>query len=435
MLDLLFVNACIITMSDECPVIKSGYLGVSDGKIACIGEGSCTEKAAVVKNCAGNILMPGLINTHAHTAMSIMRGYADDYTLDEWLFKKVFPAEGRLDERAVAAGFRLGAAEMLRFGTTSISDMYFYQPSIAAIAEKMGIKVSLSNALVALDKGTYNPALDRSISETVELATNWHGRANGRIRADAAIHGEYTSFTEARSCMAELAQKYGLTMHVHLSETKKEHEECRTRNGKTPARVLYDEGIFDSRTIAAHCVWAEEEDHDIMREKGVSCAHNPISNMKLASGFANIKRMIDKGVNVALGTDGCCSNNSHDLFEEIKAAALIAKCINSDPTVINAYDALKLATVNGARAQGREMECGRLCIGLDADVIMLDCDKPHIQPVYDPVSAAVYAAKGNDVCLTMVQGKILYENGVFLSVDIEYAMREAKTYGMERVIG
>lgn len=433
MLDTLFVKADILTMDDARPVLRGGFVGVKAGKIVYVGDHKPPEDAKREIDCAKKALMPGLINTHAHTAMCVMRGYADDYTLQEWLFDRVFPVEARLDERAVLAGARLGFAEMLRTGTTSVSDMYYFQTAVAELALEVGIRASLCNAVVALGSG-FDYENDRSTQETRALIADYHGAGGGRIRADVSIHAEYTSPPEVWRRVAELGQKHGLNMHVHLSETKKEHDDCVQKYGKTPARRFAENGVFDLKTIAAHCVWVSGDDMDLFARHGVSCAHNPVSNLKLASGIAPVREMLSRGVNVSLGTDGCCSNNTHDLFEEIKLAALLAKGTALDPTAMPAYQALKLATVNGARAQGRENEVGRIKEGLEADIILVDLGSPMTQPYYSPESAVVYSATGERVCLTMVQGKVLCENGAFTTIDLERAYDEVERHAVKLVL-
>ena len=433
MFDILFKNAAVLTMDDTRPFIEKGFVGVQGGKIAYVGEAEPAESAKRVIDCKNKALMPGLVNAHAHTAMCLMRGYADDYALQEWLFDKVFPVEARLDARAVLAGVRLGFAEMLRTGTTSLSDMYCFQPEAARLALESGMRASFCNGIVAL--GEFDPVNDRSMVETRALISEFHGAGNGRIKADVSIHGEYTSPPETWRYAVELGQKHGLNMHVHLSETKREHDECVEKHGKTPARRFYEHGVFDLKTIAAHCAWVTDEDIEILALKGVSCAHNPVSNLKLASGIAPVRKMLARGVNVALGTDGCCSNNTHDLFEEVKLAALLAKGITGDPTVLPAYEALKLATVNGARAQGRENEIGRIMEGLEADIILIDLNAPTVRPVYSVESALAYSATGERVCLTMVQGKVLYESGSYTTIDIEEAYNEVERYAVPKALG
>lgn len=435
MFDTLFCHADILTMDEARPVLRGGFVGVKSGKIAYVSEAEPQEGAKRAVDCKKRVLMPGLINAHAHTAMCLMRGYADDYPLKAWLFNKVFPVEARLDERAVVAGARLGFAEMLRTGTTSLSDMYFHQTAVARLALRVGIRVSLCNGVVALDPSAFDYENDRSVAETRELIANFHGAGGGRIKADVSIHGEYTSGPEQWRYVAELGKKHGLNMHLHLSETKSEHEECLKKHGVTPARRLAQNGVFELPTTAAHCVWVSEDDMDLLAAHGVSCSHNPVSNLKLGSGIAPLGALRAHGVNVALGTDGCCSNNTHDLFEEIKLAALLAKGGALDPAAMPAYEVLKLATVNGARAQGRQNEVGQIKEGLEADIILIDLDALMTRPVYSPESAVVYSATGERVCLTMVQGKVLYENGNFTTIDIEEAYDEVERHALPLVLG
>ncbi|HWQ59392.1 MAG TPA: amidohydrolase [Clostridia bacterium] len=423
-MDILFRNATTLTMCDEQPIIEGGFVGVKDGFIVHVGAAEPEEKPARVVDCRGDILMPGLVNAHAHTAMCLMRGYADDYALHEWLFEHIFPVEAKLTAGEILIGARLGFAEMIASGTTSVSDMYFCQPDVAQLALETGMRVSLCNGVVALG-GTLDPC-DRCFTELDALVRDFHGNGDGLVRADASIHAEYTSFSAAWEKEAELALEHGLVLHLHLSETKAEHEACIAKYGKTPARAFYDAGVFRAKTLAAHCVWLADEDMDILAENGVSAAHCPVSNLKLGSGIARVHEMMQRGVNVALGTDGCCSNNSHDLFEEIKLAALLAKGASGDPTRLPAYEAVRLATVNGAKAQGREGQIGRVKVGYQADLILIDTASPSMCPMYAPASAVAYAAKGSDVRLTMIRGKILYENGAFTTIDIEKAIREAR---------
>lgn len=280
----------------------------------------------------------------------------------------------------------------------------FFEPDSAAVAAEIGIRASLCNSVLALGDD-YDFEQDRAVIETRALIRDWHLAANGRIRADVGIHAEYTSLPEHWRKVSELAEKHNLVTQIHLSETKRETDECIARYGKTPTEILNENGVFNTRTLAAHGVYLTNRDMSILARRGVSVAHNPVSNLKLASGIANVTAMLKSGINVSLGTDGCASNNSHDLFEELKLAALLAKGTSLDPTAVPAYSALKLATVNGAYAQGRENEIGRLIPGFDADIIMVNTHSPRLRPVYDPCGTVVYSACGSDVCLTVVQGK------------------------------
>lgn len=430
MLDTLIKNAVLLPMTAPGEVIYGANVGIKDGKTVFVGRDEA--EAASVIDAAGRLVMPGLINAHAHTAMCVMRGYADDYSLKSWLYDKVFPVEARLDERAIVAGAVLGMAEMLRFGTTSFSDMYFCQPAVAKAAERIGIKANLCNAVLALGD-SYVFEKDRAVIETEELLKEYG--AKGPIRADVSIHAEYTSPPEIWRRVHAWAKETGVVTHIHLSETKSEHEECIARRGMTPAAAFAANGVMDTPVLFAHGVWLSGDDMRLIAERSASVSHCPVSNLKLGSGVADVHAMIGNGVNVCLGTDGVCSNNSLDLFEEIKLAALLAKGKNLDPTALPAYEALKMATVNGAKAQGREGETGVIAPGYDADIIMINTDAPHLRPIYDPISAAAYSVQGADVAMTMVMGRVLYKDGEWLTLDVEKAVREVEEYAVPIVKG
>lgn len=429
MLDAVIKNATLIPMTEDNLVIYNASIGIKDGLIAYIG--SEPPEASEVVDAHGHIVMPGLINAHAHTAMCIMRGYADDYPLKQWLYEKVFPVEARLDERAIVSGAMLGMAEMLRTGTTSFSDMYFCQPAVADAVKNVGMRANLCNAVLALGDD-YDFNSDRAVAETYELL-DYYG-ANGLIRADVGIHAEYTSPPHVWKLAHEIAAASGAITHIHLSETSLEHEQAKQRHGMTATAAFEKNGILDTMVLAAHGVWLEENDMAILAAHGASVAHCPVSNLKLGSGIANISAMLKAGVNVCLGTDGACSNNSLDLFEEIKLAALLAKGSTLDPSNITAYEALKLATVNGAKAQGREDETGRIAVGLSADMIMIDTSAPHLFPMYDPISTVVYSARGSDVELTMVGGKVLYRGGEWTSIDVRQVMCDVREFAVPVVL-
>lgn len=438
MIDILIKNACIITVDDSRPIIPDGCIGIEGGRLEFVsGNAEMPSGIAArrVIDARGNIVMPGLINTHAHAAMCVMRGFADDLPLNTWLFERIFPVEARLSEKAVLSGVRLAIAEMLASGTTSFSDMYSNEPKTAQIVLETGIRANLSNGIIALNEA-FDFENDRSTRELRELISSWHGIGNGRIKADASIHAEYTSPPWVWRQMHEIAAEHGLITQIHLSETKKEVDECMLRHGgRTPAQVFFDEGILDTPVLAAHGVWLTNADMELLAEKHVTVSHCPVSNLKLASGIANTKKLLERGVNVSLGTDGCASNNSHDMFEELKLASLLAKGSSLDPTAVPAYEALKMATVNGAKAQGRENEVGMLKAGFEADLIMLDTHFAHLHPLYDPVSTAVYSANGGDVALTIVQGKVLYENGQFTTIDVEQAISDVERCAVPSVRG
>ncbi|GHU60254.1 N-ethylammeline chlorohydrolase [Clostridia bacterium] len=400
----------------EVGVLENADIGVSKGRIAYIGERLKETGTAYVIYRPRCVAMPGLVNAHTHLPMTLMRGIADDCELDRWLTEHIYPAEDKLTEESVTAGTLLALAEAIASGTTSVSDMYFFCEQIAAACAEVGINANLSRAVVDFD-GSFGPD-SKSYIETRELADKWHGFDNGRILVDASIHGEYTSGPEAWRLTAEFAAERKLGMHIHLSETWKEHSECIANRGFTPAKILDRYGVFNGRTSAAHCVWVSDLDIELLAAKGVSAVHNPVSNAKLASGLARVPDMLYAGVNVALGTDGAASNNNLDMFEEIKAAAIMHKNAARDPTVLPAKSALRMATHAGAVSQGRGENTGRLEEGRYADIILLDFDRPHLMPRLNTVSNIVYAARGSDVVLNMVRGRILYKDGEYKTIDV-----------------
>ena len=269
--------------------------------------------------------------------------------------------------------------------------------------------------------------------ELVALHEKWHNYDNGRLKIECSIHAEYTSTYQLWDALSEYAINNGLGMHVHLSETKKEHDECVEKYGLTPAQLLDCHHVFDTRAIAAHCVHLTEEDMALLAKRKVSAVHCPVSNLKLASGCADVMGMVRAGMNVCLGTDSVASNNNLDLFEEIKACSLMAKGKTGDPTAIPAEAALMMATVCGAKAQGREKECGMIKVGMDADVILLDFSQPHLIPCHNVLSHLVYAASGHDVVMTMVRGKILYAAGKYPTIDLGAVVRELHDYAIPTV--
>jgi len=424
-MDILFKNATVVTMDEKKPVLTGVDLGIKNGKITFATDGATAKR---VIDCTHKVLMPGLYNCHTHAAMTLFRGYANDLALEDWLFNNLIPAEGKVQDKPhlVRTGTMLAMAEMLAGGTIAFSDMYCHMDFVAQAADEVGMLANISNGVMAFDPDGFDFYKCNEYLQTARALEAGYDKKDGRIKIEASIHGVYTSHPAAWAQAMEFTHKHNLRMHVHLSETKTEHENCIKAHGKTPAQTFAAHGVFDVPTTAAHGVWATDEDMAIFCEKGVTIAHNPLSNLKLASGLAPVAKMMGKGVNVALGTDGVASNNSHDLFEELKMASLLQKYATSDPTTLPAFETLKMATVNGAKAQGRAAESGQLVEGLDADLIMLDFDNPRQTMCYDPVLNLAYSTSGRDVELTMVRGKILYEKGEFTTIDIEKTLHEAR---------
>ncbi len=429
---LLFQHVTAVLMDRDRRVLSNAFVAVEEGRITAVG----TEKPAGsfdrVIDGRGGLLMPGLVNCHTHTAMTSMRGYGDGHDLHTWLNDYIFPVEDRWDDRAIRAAADLGLMEMIASGTTCVADMYMRMPVVGKAIAQAGISANLCNGAIFFGED-FSPAACGDCAKQEELFSAWHGYDRGRIRVDAALHAEYTSTPALWEWIADFAKSKGIGMHVHISETQKEHEQCKASRGKTPIQALAERGVFDVRAIAAHCVFTERSDWDIMAQKGVTAVHNPCSNLKLGSGVAPIPGLLKAGVNVALGTDGVSSNNDTDMFEEMKLAAILQNGVLQDPLALTAWDALEMATVNGARALGRET--GQIAVGKDADLILLDPDAPNLVPCHDAANNIVYAAHGSNVKLNMCRGKVIYENGEFLTIDRERILAEVRQYTIPLLFG
>jgi 5-methylthioadenosine/S-adenosylhomocysteine deaminase len=411
-MSVLFKNIRYLTSDFE---VKEGSVGVSGKDIVYIGAEPPENAVDTVIDGRGKLLLPGFYNIHTHLAMDLLRGYGENLSLQNWLFDRIFPFEAKLNTDAIYWGTKLALAEALRFGTVSSTDMYMDVDAVCRAVDESACKANVAlMAPVGGDEQNEKPFVGAAAA-----LKRWHGHDGGRIRLDSYIHAEYTTGEERSLFMRDLAVEHGLNMHLHLSETKSEHDECKQRHGGlTPAGWFAKLGVFDRPTTVAHAVWVEPADIELMREKGVTVAHNPISNLKLASGIAPVPAMLAAGVNVGLGTDSSASNNNQNLWEEVKLMSILHKANSGDPTVITPKEVLAAATVNGARSQGRE-DSGVIEVGKRADLQMLDIDQPHMQPCYDMLNNLVFSAQGSDVCLTMVDGQILYRDGEYTTIDVE----------------
>lgn len=416
---MLFKNISIL--SEDFELLEDMYVGIQGDRIAYIGNETPEHFCDFIKDNKiydgkGLLLMSGFYNAHTHSPMTLLRGYGENMMLNDWLNKKIFPYEAELTIDSVYWGTMLAIAESLMSGIVSSTDMYYFSPAVAKAVLDSGVKMNISRALVNFDGA--NPLDMASYAEMDEFCSEYHMKGMGRLRADVSIHAEYTSDPSTCMAVAEYGKANNLNAHIHLSETKNEHEGCRARHGKTPAEYFSDLGIFDIPCTAAHCVWLEDEDFDILHEKGVTVASCPVSNMKLASGIADTAKMIDKGINLALGTDSVASNNSLNFFEEMKFMALGIKAWKSNPAILSPADVLRAATLGGAKSQGRK-DCGAVSIGNKADLIAVNLDTPNMQPIHEIANNLVYSASPADIVLTMVDGRILYERGEFTTLDIE----------------
>lgn len=431
---ILLHHCRALLMDEENTLLDPAYVVVEGERIAAVSSTRPQGPFAQEIDCGGNVLMPGLVNAHTHIPMTLMRGYAGGCDLHTWLNDWIFPAEAKLDDRAVRAGADLALAELIAGGVTTIADMYMHTPAIAQAVLAAGISANLSCGGVYFGApGDFSPAACPDCDHQRQLTEEFHEAGNGQILVDASIHGEYTSNVPLWQWMADYAQRKGLGMHVHVSETQSEHEGSLTRWGLTPFRILDRYGVWDTRAIAAHCVWTTEDDWAGMAEKGVACVHNPVSNLKLGSGVAWIPAMKAAGVPIALGTDGVSSNNNQDMFEEMKFAAVLHNGVTRDPLALLPQDVLAMATRDGGKALGRKT--GRIAPGYVADLILVDFTRPHLTPCHSVMDNLVYAAHGSDVVMNMARGKIIYKDGTFLTLDLEKIQAEVKSYALPRLFG
>ena len=424
----LLANAGILAWEDGgFRHIPRGFLGIDGDTIDYVGTRRPDAAYDEEKDMSGRLLIPGLVNSHCHAAMTLLRGVGADLPLDRWLFEAIFPVEGRMTGEDVDAGNALAMMEMLAGGITSFSDMYFFPRRLAALNERVGMKINLTGYVQAFDPDQ-PPDQNPRIEESIRLFDDLHGTQDGRLRVDFGIHAEYTVTEPVARRYAERILPYrerGAALQLHLSETEKEHRECVARHGVTPAAWFERIGAFELPAAAAHCVWCTDADLDILREKGVSVAHNPGSNLKLGSGFAPVPEMLEKGLNVALGTDGAASNDNLNLFEEMHLSALLSNGLHRDATLMKPQTVVRMATLNGARLQGRA-DTGCLVAGMKADIAALDFSRPHLFPAFEALPMLVYSAQASDVCMTMVDGRILYENGEYMTIDAERVFHDAK---------
>ena len=390
---------------ENCWMILPGHkVGYGDLEIEGERISNITLRNQATEKSNNRLVLPGLVNCHGHTAMTLVRGLGGGLPLQRWLEEAIFPVEAKMRPEDVYAGTAWGVREMLAGGTTSVADMYDFPGDCARAFAEGGMKARVCRVGLGFVPGRLNDCIEFTRSFKSALAPH----PSSLVSADLCIHSEY--LTDEAFCrgLAEANKELKRPLHVHVSETEKEHNECIARHGKTPIAYLAETGLLDHGGYAAHCVWCTDDDFRIMAEKGVSLIHNPTSNMKLGSGFARVPRAMELGVNVALGTDGCASNDNLDLFEEMHIASLIHKGLSKDPTVLSAWDVVDMATVNGAKALGLS-DTGEIAVGKKADLCVVDLDKPHLTPCLDIPNLVVNSMHASDVAETWVDGKMVYK--------------------------
>lgn len=400
-------------------IIKGSVL-VVDNKIEEISTNLVDKDADIVINGQNKITMPGLINTHSHVAMTLLRGVGDDQDLQTWLNEYIWPREAKLNEELVYAGSKLAMAEMIKTGTTMFNDMYFYMEETAKAVEESGMRALLGYGMIDL----FDEEKRKSeLNETKKFIDKCHNTADGRVQVAVAPHAPYTCSEEILKESKKLADTHNLKLHIHVSETKQEVTDLQKERNETPFEYLNNIGLLDENTIAAHGVWTTPEEMKILKEKDVSISHNPSSNMKLASGIAPVNNYIKNGINVGIGTDGVSSNNNLDMFSEMKLTALLQKVNTLDPKVLPAKETFDMATKNGAKALG--VNSGEIKEGKLADIILVNTNVPHMTPVRNPLSNIIYSALGTDVDTVICDGKILMENKELKTINEKEVISDA----------
>jgi 5-methylthioadenosine/S-adenosylhomocysteine deaminase len=431
--DFIWSARYVITMDAQRRVIENGAVAITGDRIVAVGTKAEIDAKYQAKQRVDRpdaILAPGLINTHTHAAMSLFRGIADDLTLQDWLTKFIFPAEAKnVSAEFVRWGTRLGCLEMLLSGTTTFTDMYYFEDVVAEAAKEAGMRGVLGETIIQ-----FPVADNKTPADALVYAERYLKRFAGDplITAAVAPHALYTNDDATLRAARALANKYNAPLVIHLSETKKENDDELAKRHTTPTKTLDDLGVWNGRSVAAHSVWVNEADMQILKSRGVGVAHCPSSNMMLASGVAPIMRMLALDMPVGLGPDGPAgSNNDLNMFEEMDLAAKLQKVSSGNPQALGAAGALEMATIRGARALGMEKEIGSLEVGKRADMITVRIDRPHAAPMYDPVSQMVYALKGSDVRDVMVNGKVVVRNGGALTLNAAQILAKAAEYRMK----
>lgn len=430
--DLVIHNAIIVTVNPDFDIINNGVIGIKDGLIACVQKGGgdlSGYPAAEFIDARGGIVMPGLVNAHTHLPMSLFRGLADDLPLSEWLNEHIFPAENRhISPETVRIGTRLSCLEMLMSGTTTCCDGYFYEDEVAEAITETGLRAVAGQGVIDYPApGVPDPS--RNIEAALEYVTKWQGRSP-LVTPSIFCHSPYTCSDETLKNAKQAADRLGVLFQIHVAESEKERVQSIATNGMSPVTYLDSLGILNENTLVVHAVWVDEADLNILARRKVKIVHTPESNMKLASGVAPVPKMLERGLCVALGTDGCASNNNLDLFGEMDRTAKLHKVISEDPTLMNARQVIRMATIEGANALGMADGIGSLEPGKQADMIIIDTGKPHLTPMYHPESHLVYAVSGADVSDVFVAGRALMRNYLPLTLDVAAVMEQARFAGM-----
>ena len=421
-------------MNEKMEVLFGAYLCVEEGKISYIGKSAPEEKPQTIIDGTGMVLLPGLINCHTQLATTVLRSYLDDLSSEDALDEQL-KKEAKMDARSAKAAALLGIAECLRFGITSVSDLYYYPDATAEAIAESGIKgnVALSAYRFIDQNEEFDFDTDEQCRELVRITEKWHGHDGGRIKIDAGIHAEYTSNYKLWEGLVGFAAEKKLGFQLHLAETKGETESCLDRTGLGPAELLGCHGIWGLPVTAVGCATISEEEQQLLGKKKATAVACPLTAAKKGQPVTPVLDCVRAGMNVALGTGGALDAGNLDLFEVMRGLAMAARSTRENASALPASAALMMATSCGARAQGRENECGMIKVGMDADLCLVDFSAPHLMPCHNVPNALVFSAKGGDVAMTMVKGKILYQNGQFPTIDLKNVVEELTSYAIPRL--
>ena len=421
-------------MNPKMDVLFGAYIGIQDGKIVSIEKSAPKDAPRTIIDGTGMVAMPGLINCHTHLATSVLRSYTDDLSKQEAL-EALLQKEAKMDSRAAKAAALLSIAECLRFGVTSVSDLYYYPNATAEAVAQSGIKANLAlSSYRFIDScEDFDFDTDEQCQELVKVVDKWHGHDNGRIKIDAGIYAEYTSNYKLWEGLAGYASEKGIGMQLHLAETRAEVDSCLDRTGMGPGELLNCHNVFAVPTTAAGCTYLEEHERKLLGKKKVSAVATPLCAAKNGQASTPILDCVKSGMNVALGTGGAIECGNLDMFEVMRYASMDARAASGDPSSLPASAALMMATFCGAQAQGRAAECGQLAVGMDADIVLVDFSAPHLMPCHNVLNGLVWSAKGGDVAMTMVRGQILYQNGRFPTIDLQKVVEELTNYAIPKL--
>ena len=434
-MDTLISNVTAVTMNEKLDVLFGAYLGITGDKISYLGTKPPQEQPATIIDGTGMVAMPGLVNCHTHLATTVLRSFVDDAARSEALEQQL-QREARLDDRSVKAAALLGIAECLRFGITSVSDLYYYPDAVAEAAAQAGINANIAMACYRFidHNEDFDFETDDQCREACRTADKWHGYEDGRIRMDAGLYAEYISNYKLWESLVAWAEEKGLGMQLHLAESAAEAQECMDRTGLGPGELLNAHGLFRVPAAATGCVGLEETERKLLGKKKVSAVTTPIANAKSGLAATPVVDCVKAGMNVALGTGGAVECGNLDMFEVMRFTAMDARQQGGDANALPASAVLMMATTCGARAQGRADRTGMLKEGMDADIALVDFSAPHLIPCHDVMNALVFCAKGGDVAMTMVRGKILYQNGQFPTIDLKTVVEELMQYAIPRLM-